>query len=63
MSVLDKTRRNALKCLAFGGAGTVFALSGGVLANFDLAEAATRKHATGWSEAAFRADQRQSHWL
>ncbi len=42
--VLDKTRRNALKCLAFGGAGTVFALSGGVLANFDLAEAATNRH-------------------
>ena len=35
----DATRRGALKCLGFG-AGTLFALSGGVLSGFDLAEAA-----------------------
>jgi 3',5'-cyclic AMP phosphodiesterase CpdA len=34
------SRRNALKCMAFGGAGTLFALSGGVLAPVDLAVAA-----------------------
>src|ERR1700733_9214810 len=34
------SRRNALKCMAYGGAGTLFALSGGVLAPFDLAMAA-----------------------
>jgi len=33
------TRRNALKCMAYGGAGTVFALSGGVFTPFDLAMA------------------------
>jgi predicted MPP superfamily phosphohydrolase len=31
------SRRSALKCLAFGGAGTMFVLSGGVLAPIDLA--------------------------
>ena len=36
----DATRRGALKCLGFGAAGTVFALSGGVLSGFDLAQAA-----------------------
>jgi 3',5'-cyclic AMP phosphodiesterase CpdA len=35
------SRRNALKCMAYGGAGTLFALSGGVLAPFDLAMAAS----------------------
>jgi 3',5'-cyclic AMP phosphodiesterase CpdA len=35
------SRRKALKCLAFGGAGTLFALSGGVLAPIDLAMAQT----------------------
>src|ERR1700757_4714267 len=34
------SRRNALKCMAFGGAGTLFALSGGVFAPLDLAMAA-----------------------
>jgi 3',5'-cyclic AMP phosphodiesterase CpdA len=37
------SRRDALRCLAFGGAGTLFTLSGGILAPVDLAEAATRK--------------------
>jgi 3',5'-cyclic AMP phosphodiesterase CpdA len=35
----DPTRRGALRCLGMG-AGTLFALSGGVLSGFDLAEAA-----------------------
>jgi len=34
------TRRQALGCLAFGGAGTLFMLNGGVLAPVDLARAA-----------------------
>jgi 3',5'-cyclic AMP phosphodiesterase CpdA len=33
----DRSRRNALKCLAFGGAGTVFTLCAGVLTPMDLA--------------------------
>jgi len=33
-------RRNALKCMAYGGAGTLFALAGGVLTPIDLAVAA-----------------------
>jgi 3',5'-cyclic AMP phosphodiesterase CpdA len=37
------SRRRALHCMAFGGAGTLFALSGGVLAPIDLALAATRR--------------------
>jgi 3',5'-cyclic AMP phosphodiesterase CpdA len=35
-------RRQALKCLAFGGAGTLFTLSAGVLTPFDLALAADK---------------------
>jgi len=34
------SRRSALKCLAYGGAGTLFTLTGGVLAPLDLALAA-----------------------
>jgi predicted MPP superfamily phosphohydrolase len=40
------SRRNALKCLAYGGAGTLFTLAGGVLTPMELAYAAkegTRK--------------------
>jgi len=37
------SRRRALQCMAFGGAGTLFALSGGVLAPIDLAVAASRR--------------------
>jgi 3',5'-cyclic AMP phosphodiesterase CpdA len=37
------TRRNALKCMAYGGAGTLFALSGGVFTPIDLAMAAAAK--------------------
>jgi 3',5'-cyclic AMP phosphodiesterase CpdA len=37
------SRRTALKCMAYGGAGTLFALSGGVLAPLDLVMAAGDK--------------------
>src|ERR1035438_3159691 len=37
------SRRNALKCMAYGGAGTLFALSGGVFTPIELALAATDK--------------------
>ncbi|HEV2652596.1 MAG TPA: metallophosphoesterase [Rhizomicrobium sp.] len=40
---VNEARRGALKCLAFGGAGTLFVLSGGVLAPLDLAMAAMHK--------------------
>ena len=33
------SRRKALKCMAYGGAGTLFALSGGVFTPVDLAMA------------------------
>jgi 3',5'-cyclic AMP phosphodiesterase CpdA len=38
-----RERRHALKCMAYGGAGTLFALSGGVLTPIDLAVAADAK--------------------
>jgi len=38
------SRRNALKCMAYGGAGTLFALSGGVFTPIDLAMAADKKN-------------------
>ena len=44
-SEVNQSRRGALKCLAFGGAGTLFLLSGGVLAPIDLALAASKKSA------------------
>jgi 3',5'-cyclic AMP phosphodiesterase CpdA len=37
------SRRNALKCLAYGGAGTLFVLSGGVFTPVELAMAGTDK--------------------
>jgi 3',5'-cyclic AMP phosphodiesterase CpdA len=40
-------RRNALKCMAYGGAGTLFALSGGILTPIDLAVAADAKTGGG----------------
>jgi 3',5'-cyclic AMP phosphodiesterase CpdA len=40
------SRRNALKCMAYGGAGTLFVLSGGVFAPIDLAMAASDKYGT-----------------
>jgi 3',5'-cyclic AMP phosphodiesterase CpdA len=42
---LLQSRRSALKCLAYGGAGTLFALSGGVFTPIDLAQAAADKPA------------------
>jgi calcineurin-like phosphoesterase family protein len=39
------SRRSALKCMAFGGAGTLFALSGGILTPIDLAFAMNDKSA------------------
>jgi 3',5'-cyclic AMP phosphodiesterase CpdA len=38
----DQSRRETLKCLAFGGAGTLFVLSGGVLAPVNLALGASQ---------------------
>jgi 3',5'-cyclic AMP phosphodiesterase CpdA len=38
------SRRKALKCMAYGGAGTLFVLSGGVFAPVDLAVAADAKY-------------------
>src|SRR3569832_1164958 len=35
------SRRDALRCLAYGGAGTLFTLAGGVVLPVDLANAAT----------------------
>lgn len=43
----EHTRRGALKCLAAGGAGTLFALSGGVFQAIDLARGATAAIAPG----------------
>jgi hypothetical protein len=40
------SRRNALKCMAYGGAGTLFVLAGGVFAPVDLARAADDKLGT-----------------
>jgi 3',5'-cyclic AMP phosphodiesterase CpdA len=40
-------RRDALKCLAYGGAGTLFVLSGGVLTPLDVASAAAKGAAGG----------------
>ena len=41
------SRRRALQCLAYGGAGTLFTLAGGVLTPVDLALAADRRGAAG----------------
>src|SRR5215813_484094 len=35
-------RRSLLKCMAYGGAGTLFAMAGGVPVAIDLVEAATQ---------------------
>ena len=39
----NPSRRGALKCLAFGGVGTVFVLAGGILTPVELALAADAK--------------------
>ena len=41
------TRRHALKCLAYGGAGTLFTLAAGVLTPVDLAVAAASEKSAG----------------
>src|SRR5450755_2479947 len=38
-----QSRRAALKCMAYGGAGTLFVLAGGVFTPLDLASAADKK--------------------
>jgi 3',5'-cyclic AMP phosphodiesterase CpdA len=43
---LLQSRRNALKCMAYGGAGTLFVLAGGVFTPVDLATAADDKPGT-----------------
>jgi 3',5'-cyclic AMP phosphodiesterase CpdA len=49
-----RSRRSALKCMAYGGAGTLFALSGGVLAPIDLAAAADApQSAARWGKPLF----------
>ena len=40
---INESRRGALKCLAFGGAGTLFMLSAGILTPVDVALAAAKK--------------------
>jgi 3',5'-cyclic AMP phosphodiesterase CpdA len=40
MTSFDSSRRGALKCLAFGGAGTLFTLAGGIVTPINLAQAA-----------------------
>ena len=47
------SRRRALKCMAYGGAGTLFALSGGVFTPFDLASAADKNSAAAFSKPLF----------
>jgi 3',5'-cyclic AMP phosphodiesterase CpdA len=44
-SEINESRRGALKCLAFGGAGTLFVLSAGILTPVDIALAASKKAA------------------
>ena len=48
-----KSRREALKCMAFGGAGTLFALAGGVFTPIDLALAAERQRGAGLGKPLF----------
>lgn len=43
----NPSRRDALKCLAFGSVGTLFTLAGGVLTPVELALAASAQHSTG----------------
>ena len=40
------SRRSALRCLAYGGAGTLFTLAGGTFIPLDLAAAASSPQAT-----------------
>jgi 3',5'-cyclic AMP phosphodiesterase CpdA len=45
----SQSRRNALRCMAYGGAGTLFLLNSGVLTPVNLAEAAEYKPGNGQS--------------
>jgi 3',5'-cyclic AMP phosphodiesterase CpdA len=45
----DPSRRGALKCLAFGGVGTVFVLAGGILTPVELALAASTEDSSSIS--------------
>jgi len=45
---LLQSRRNALKCMAYGGVGTLFALTGGVFTPIELAVAAADKQGAAW---------------
>jgi 3',5'-cyclic AMP phosphodiesterase CpdA len=47
------SRRAALRCMAYGGAGTLFVLSGGILTPIDLAVAADKKAAAGAGKPLF----------
>ena len=47
------SRRSALKCMAYGGAGTLFALSGGVFTAIDLATAADKNSAAALNKPLF----------
>ena len=62
-SSLSPSRRSALKCLAYGGAGTLFTLAGGVFTPLDLALAAEAGSGARCRQAALRADQRHPHRL
>jgi 3',5'-cyclic AMP phosphodiesterase CpdA len=42
---VNESRRGAMKCMAFGGAGTLFVLSAGILTPVDMALAASKKAA------------------
>lgn len=57
----DRSRREALKCLAFGGAGTLFVLSGGVLTPVELATAASYESAAKTSGTALFVQVSDTH--
>jgi len=60
----DPSRRGALKCLAFGGVGTVFVLAGGILTPVELALAAGEKDSSmAAGVPLLPADQRHAYWL
>jgi len=59
----EQTRRGALKCIAAGSAGTLFAISGGVFRPIDLAQAAAGSYRPENGTPFFCADQRQPYWL
>jgi len=50
---LLESRRNFMKCMAYGGAGTLFAMSAGVLTPVDLASAAAKSSAASTGKPLF----------